>query len=179
MKALPPYNIVFSRRKTVGLQIQPDGSLLVRAPFCYPTDKIEALLAKHAAWITEKSQIAKKRMQKEALYAGTTEQIEALRRKARRIIPSRVQYFSDIMKLKPTGIKITSAAKRFGSCSGKNSLCFSWRLMLYPPEAIDYVVVHELAHIAHHDHSPAFYATIAQVLPDYRERERLLKEPLP
>ena len=175
MKALPPYNIVFSRRETVGIQIQPDGSLLVRAPFRYPTDKIEALLAKHAAWITEKSQIAKKRMQKEALYAGTTEQIAALKRKAHRIIPSRVQYFSDIMRLKPTGIKITSAAKRFGSCSGKNSLCFSWRLMLYPPEASDYVVVHELAHIFYKNHGPDFYRCVERYLPDGRQRRALLK----
>ena len=58
----------------------------------------------------------------------------------------------------------------------KNSICFSWRLMLYPPEAIDYVIVHELAHIRHHDHSPAFYALIERYMPDWRERMKLLKE---
>ena len=80
------------------------------------------------------------------------------------------------MGLVPAGIKITSARTRFGSCSGKNSICFSWRLMLYPPEAIDYVIVHELAHIRHHDHSPAFYALIEQYLPDWKVRMKLLKE---
>ena len=80
------------------------------------------------------------------------------------------------MGLVPTGIKVTSARTRFGSCSGKNSICFSWRLMLYPPEAIDYVIVHELAHIRHHDHSPAFYALIERYMPDWRERMKLLKE---
>lgn len=80
------------------------------------------------------------------------------------------------MGLVPAGIKITSARTRFGSCSGKNSVCFSWRLMLYPPEAIDYVIVHELAHIRHHDHSPAFYALIEQYLPDWKVRMKLLKE---
>ena len=80
------------------------------------------------------------------------------------------------MGLVPAGIKITSARTRFGSCSGKNSICFSWRLMLYPPEAIDYVIVHELAHIRHHDHSPAFYALIEQHLPDWKVRMKLLKE---
>ena len=80
------------------------------------------------------------------------------------------------MGLVPAGIKITSARTRFGSCSGKNSICFSWRLMLYPPEAIDYVIVHELAHIRHHDHSLAFYALIEQYLPDWKARMKLLKE---
>ena len=72
-------------------------------------------------------------------------------------------------------MKITSARKRFGSCGPENGLCFAWRLMRYPAAAIDYVVVHELAHIVHKDHSRAFYGLIAQVLPDYRERAALLK----
>ena len=84
--------------------------------------------------------------------------------------------YSEIMGLYPTGITITGAERRFGSCSGKNRICFSWRLMRYPEEAIDYVVVHELAHIRHKDHSKAFYACIEQVLPDWRERRKLLKE---
>mgnify|MGYP000174709420 CR=1 FL=1 len=79
------------------------------------------------------------------------------------------------MGLVPAGIKITSARTRFGSCSGKNSICFSWRLMLYPPEAIDYVIVHELAHIRHHDHSPAFYREVEAYLPDWRARRALLR----
>ena len=80
------------------------------------------------------------------------------------------------MGLTPTGVRITGARRRFGSCSAKNSLCFSWRLMLYPQAAVDYVVVHELAHIAHKNHGPAFYACIAAVLPDYKARIRLLKD---
>ena len=79
------------------------------------------------------------------------------------------------MGVKPTSVKITSAEKRFGSCSGKNGLCFSWRLMAYPTKAIEYVVVHEFCHFAHPDHSPAFWAAVAQVLPDYKQRQHLLK----
>ena len=80
------------------------------------------------------------------------------------------------MGLIPTAVKISSATKKFGSCSGKNSLNFSYRLMMYPPEAIDYVVVHELAHIKHHDHSKDFYKLIEQFMPDFRQREVLLKQ---
>jgi predicted metal-dependent hydrolase len=80
------------------------------------------------------------------------------------------------MGLVPTGVRITDARKRFGSCSSKNRLCFSWRLMQYPPEAIDYVVVHELAHIRHHDHSPSFWGLVEQTMPDFRRREALLRD---
>ena len=87
----------------------------------------------------------------------------------------RVDYWSGIMGLTPTGLKITSARTRFGSCSGKNSLCFSWRLMQYPREAIDYVVVHELAHIRHHDPLPRVLRAHRALMPDWRERMKLLK----
>ena len=79
------------------------------------------------------------------------------------------------MNLCPTGIKITKAKKRFGSCNGKNSLCFSCFLMKYPMEAVDYVVVHELAHIKYHNHSKDFYNLINHYMPDYKQREKLLK----
>ena len=63
----------------------------------------------------------------------------------------------------------------FGSCSGKNRLSFSLYLMAYPETAIEYVVVHELAHIRHHDHSPAFYREVEAYLPDWRARRALLR----
>lgn len=99
-----------------------------------------------------------------------------LRALAAEELPRRVEYYSDKMGLYPTSVKITSAATRFGSCSGKNSICFSYRLMLYPPEAVDYVVVHELAHIKEKNHSARFYALVERYMPDYREREKLLKK---
>ena len=69
-----------------------------------------------------------------------------------------------------------AARRRFGSCSAEGHICFSWRLMQYPPEAIDYVVVHELAHLKHMDHSDAFYALVAQYLPDHKARRALLRK---
>ena len=75
------------------------------------------------------------------------------------------------------GITVTGARTRFGSCSPKNRLCFSFRLMEYPLPAIEYVVVHELAHIRHKNHGPDFYRLVEGTLPDYRQRIGLLKLP--
>ena len=80
------------------------------------------------------------------------------------------------MGLKYGRIAITSAKTRFGSCSSKGNLSFSYLLMLYPDSAIDYVVVHELAHLKEMNHSPRFYKIIEEVLPDYKERKKLLKK---
>lgn len=75
----------------------------------------------------------------------------------------------------PTQVRITGARTRFGSCSSQGHICFSWRLMQYPPEAIDYVVVHELAHLRYMNHGAEFYALIARYLPDWKARRTLLR----
>ncbi|MBQ3537483.1 MAG: M48 family metallopeptidase, partial [Clostridia bacterium] len=75
----------------------------------------------------------------------------------------------------PLRITVTGAKTRFGSCSGKNSISFSFYLMRYPEEAVDYVVVHELCHIIHHNHSAAFYKEVEKILPDYKRREKILR----
>ena len=96
-------------------------------------------------------------------------------KRAKAILPGKIQQYARRMGVCPTGLTVTSAKTRFGSCSGKDRLSFSWRLMAYPEAAIDYVVVHELAHIRYKDHSRAFYRFIESVMPDYRDRIRLLK----
>ena len=105
----------------------------------------------------------------------TPADILALKAKARAVLPEKVAYWSEKMGIRPTGLKITTARKRYGSCSGKNSLCFSCFLMDCPEEAIDLVVVHELCHIREKNHGPRFYALLGQYLPDYKERKKLLR----
>ena len=176
MATQPFYRIERSQRKTVAFKICADGSLLVLAPLRYPVREIERLIDHHTAWIERHRDIVSRRTAREHSMAGTAEQIEELYRLAQAYIPPRVEHYAHRMGVTPTGIRITSAVKRFGSCSGKNSLCFSYRVMMYPHEAVDYVIVHELAHIRHHDHSAAFYAFVASILPDYKQREAILKE---
>ncbi len=79
------------------------------------------------------------------------------------------------MGVSPTGIKINSAKKRYGSCTGENSLNFSLYLMDKPDEFINYVVIHELAHIRHHNHSKDFYKFIEQFMPEYKSVVKMNK----
>ena len=104
------------------------------------------------------------------------EKIQLLRKKAKEILPAKVSYYADIMGLKYGRITITGAKTRFGSCSSKGNLSFSYLLMLYPDDAIDYVVVHELSHLLEMNHSARFYKIIESVLPDYKQRIKLLKK---
>lgn len=163
------FDIVRSQRKTVALEITRDAKLLVRAPQRMKYDDILAFVQSHTVWIETHLPRALSRA------AKTPQNPSALLARAEQIILDRVRHWSGVMNLTPTGVRITAAQTRFGSCSPSNSLCFSQNLAAYPPEAVDYVVVHELAHIRHKNHGREFYALIERYLPDYREREALLK----
>ena len=168
------YRVIYSGRRSVALEITRDGEIIVRAPLPMPQSEIQQFVAAHDKWIDK--HLALQQLRRQAHPVPDQEQVEALRRMAKALLPRKVEYYGKLMGVQPTAIHITAARTRFGSCSGKNSISFSLYLMQYPDEAIDYVVVHELAHIRHHNHSPAFYAEVAQILPDYQQRRQLLKE---
>ena len=172
---MPEFTLIYSNRRTVCLEVGKDQRVKVRAPHGMPKSEIIKFVEAHTAWI-EKA-IHRQGERADLGYEKTlsAEQIEELRTKASAYILPRVNEYAEEMGLFPTAVKISNAVSRFGSCSTKNSLNFSYRLMLYPKDAIDYVIVHELAHIRHHNHSKDFYKLIEAYLPDYKRRAALLK----
>lgn len=98
------------------------------------------------------------------------------KKRAAVILQERVATIANNMHVSPNGVKITSAKTRWGSCSGTNHLNFSWRLIMCPPEVVDYVVVHELCHILHKNHSRSFWESVGRVDMSYQEHENWLKE---
>lgn len=105
----------------------------------------------------------------------TDDLIEWLKDEAEKIITERVAHYSNITGAEYSGINLSEAKGRWGSCSPKNSLNFAWRLVMCPLSVIDYVVVHELSHIAYKNHSPAFWARVKTVLPAYEDEQEWLK----
>ncbi len=89
-------------------------------------------------------------------------------------LPARVSCFSGLTGWTHSGVRIGKANTYWGSCSGKNKLNFSWKLILAEPALVDYVVVHELAHTVEHNHSANFWRLVQGVLPDFRERRAKL-----
>ena len=174
MKKNIDYKLRRSKRKTLSLEVTRDLAVIVRAPLRANPAEIDRFVSSHVEWITRKLDMQQRRQL--AHPEPTSTEAEWLRTAAKAHIPARVAYWSDLTGLVPAGITITSARKRFGSCSPKNRLNFSWRLMTYPAEAIDYVVVHELCHLRHRNHGPEFYRLVAAFLPDYKARQAMLKE---
>ena len=168
------FKTVFSSRKTLAIQVKSDLSVVVRAPYGTSARTVSDAVGRHSDWIAKT--IARVSAHNENIHEPSPEEENELIKKAKQILPQKVEYYANIMGVTPTRITITRAKTRFGSCSGKNSVSFSCRLMLYPDAAVDYVVVHELAHIRHHDHSAAFWAEVERFMPDYRVRKKLLKK---
>jgi predicted metal-dependent hydrolase len=95
---------------------------------------------------------------------------------ARKYIPDRVAHFVTIMGVSPISVRITSARTRWGSCSSKRRINFSWRLMLAEEDTIDYVIIHELAHLIQLNHSKAFWTIVEKYAPDYKVQRKKLRE---
>lgn len=168
------YKRVECRGKTLSLHIDETLQVVVRAPRWVPKAEVDRFVRSHESWIQKATERQRRRNEQEAQL--TEKRITELKALAKAELPRRTAYFAKIMGVTPKSVKITSAKKRFGSCSGQNGICYSWRLMLYPKEAVDYVVVHELAHIRQKNHSPAFYREIEKILPNYKARAKLLKD---
>lgn len=165
--------IIFSDRKTLAIEIQKSGRVIVRAPSGTPVKKISAILDENKEKIL--AGVEKMREREKAHPQKSEDEIKALIKRAKKELPPKIEKYAAVMGVKPTHFSVTRATTRFGSCSGKNAINFSCFLMDYPDEAIDYVVVHELAHIKQHNHSAAFWAEVDKVLPDRKERQKLLK----
>lgn len=169
------YNIVYSSRKTLSLQVKTDGEVSVRAPYGTRKKEIERFVADNAEWLERALKRAEKRKRNLPEYPTGEEEILKLKALAYEVIPPKVDYYSALLGVKPERVSINRAKTRFGSCSAKNTLNFSCFLMLFDERAVDYVVVHELCHIKEKNHSPRFYALVESILPDYKQRERILK----
>ena len=175
MTAAEGITVVRSDRRTLAIEVKADGRVFIRAPYGCPDRTISDFAAANEDWL--KRALERVEARKSAYTEPSPERVRELKASAKKTIPERVKHFSTVTGLVPTAIRITSARTRFGSCSGKNSVSFSWRLMEYPSECIDYVVLHELAHIKYHNHSKKFYDLIARYMPDHRERRKRLLLP--
>lgn len=176
-----PVEVVYSKRKTIGLEIKADGHVYARAPKRLSNEYLMDFIKERQDWIVQKwFMIMERRRQEENRPAKDYEEhpeLEKLyRRKARKQLEERCAYFAELMGVDYSRISVRAAKTRWGSCSGQGNLNFHWKLVLMPPEILDYVVVHELAHRKEMNHSQRFWSEVEKILPDYKKRRTWLKE---
>lgn len=96
-------------------------------------------------------------------------------REGRLILSERLEYWARVMGFGPKKLSIRGQSTRWGSCSGNGEISLNWKLISASPEVLDYVVVHELAHLKHMNHSPAFWELVAEFQPDFKAAKKWLR----
>ena len=167
-----PYQIIKSDRKTIAIQIKPDGQVVVRCPKRMRIEEARRFVEIKADWIEK--HLAKRPPQ--AVEKYTTKEIEKLREKAREIVTERVRYYAPIIGITYGQIAIRTQHTRWGSCSSKGNLNFNCLLAQVPSEILDYVVVHELCHRKEMNHSEKFWREVEKVIPDYKVKRKWLRD---
>lgn len=167
------YKIIRSRRKTIGIRINPDGTVEVRCPLIASEKHIHEIVCKKANWIEKKLLEIKTAP---ITIPFSTEELHILTEQAKEKLPLLVEYYAAQIGVSYHRITIRRQKSRWGSCSSKGNLNFNCLLMLTPPEVQDYVVVHELCHLKQMNHSFKFWAEVEKIVPDYREGKQWLKE---
>ena len=169
--------IIRSGRKSIGLEVKPDGQVIVRVPQKLPEREISRFVIQHADWIQKHQELVKQQRQKNPQpRMRSVEEIQKLADQALQVIPQRVAYYAPKVGVTYGKITIRNQKTRWGSCSSRGNLNFNCLLMLAPPEVIDSVVVHELCHRKEMNHSDRFYQEVLRVFPDYWKWNQWLKE---
>ena len=215
-KMVISYNLVYSRRKTIGLIVNRDRSIVVRVPQGVTKEEIENFIERKKYWLYTKlkhPQKYTKQIKKEfisgaaILYLGRYYKLEVIKErfdgikfsnrfiisknnqknamklfrewyinKAKEKIVPKAWFFSKNMGVKPKEIRIREFKYRWGSCTPKNNISFNWRLMKAPTFVIDYVIVHELAHLLEANHSQRFWNIVRAQIPTFLKAKEWLKE---
>ena len=170
---IKPYQIIRSKRKSISIQVNSEGQVIVRCPQRMRELDVILYVESKRDWI-EKHMAEQKRRSKQPKL--TQVQIEELAKQAKTVIPQRVAYYAPRVGVTYGRITIRNQKTLWGSCSSNGNLNFNCLLMLVPAEVLDYIVVHELCHRKEMNHSAKYWAEVEQVMPDYRIHRKWLKE---
>lgn len=166
-------------REIVAIRGKEEGEGLLYLGSYYPIEtEFDATATRPVITLLPDS-ILIRTIQPEIVLAGSDLE-DWYRARAHDLVIERVMYYQPQIPIKPQRIRIKSQRRRWGSCSAKCNLNFNWKLALIPLDIIDYVVVHELCHLVHLNHSRHFWDLVASILPDYKERRAWLRRhPMP
>ena len=164
------YTVIRSRRKTVAIEITPDGKVQVRCPLRTKDADIRRLVESKAPWIARHLAALPP-----PAAPFTQEELADLTVRAKAFFPRRAAYWAQQLGLQYGRITIRHQRSCWGSCSAKGNLNFNCLLMLAPESVADYVIIHELCHLVQHNHSKAFWGLVAQTMPDYAAYRQWLK----
>ena len=171
-------SVIRSARKSLGLEGRDANTVLARIPTRVSDRELKAFVENHRSWILEKTEVMAEREEKRKSTPAPPPELlsKTDRMKIQLKIGKRVRHYCEAMGVTVGYVTVKNQKTRWGSCSAKGNVNFNYQLAFLPDELLDYVVIHELAHRRHMNHSRAFWAEVEKYCPDYLERREQLKE---
>ena len=171
-------SVIRSARKSLGLEVRDANTVLARIPTRVSDRELKAFVENHRSWILEKTEVMAEREEKRKSTPAPPPELlsKTDRMKIQLKIGKRVRHYCEAMGVTVGYVTVKNQKTRWGSCSAKGNVNFNYQLAFLPDELLDYVVIHELAHRRHMNHSRAFWAEVEKYCPDYLERREQLKE---
>lgn len=168
---------ISNRARYMRLAVYPEGKLVITVPRLFDQKILNNFLIAKSDWIKKKLDYFSKRTSISPRVSKAASRKEYLKYKlpARILIEQRLNYFNQFYNLKWGRISIRNTKTRWGSCSKRGNLNFSYKLAIMPAELCDYVIVHELCHLKEFNHSPNFWNLVSQTVPDFKQRRKQLK----
>lgn len=166
--------VIRSKRRTLAVQVDQDGAVIVRVPKYVLNLQIKRFVQRMRGWIEKQQEKMQKRPK--ITPRKLEHPIGWYKKEARRVFTERLNYFAQLHDLTYKTLRLSSARTRWGSCSRRKSINLNWRLILAPPEILDYVVAHELSHTVHMNHSKRFWAQVEAMMPNHKIQKKWLKE---
>lgn len=166
--------IIRSSRRSLGLQVKPDGTVCARVPMQVPDHTVREFIEGHADWILKKRKLVLSRDNcPDIVYLPEVTE-ESDRERIRTFIEEKVAHYASVMGVSYGRITMRNQKTRWGSCSSEGNLNFNCRLLFVPDRIVDYVVIHELAHRRFMNHSKSFWMEVEKYMPDYRQQRKML-----
>lgn len=171
-------SVIRSARKSLGLEVRDANTVLARISTRVSDRELKAFVENHRSWILEKTEVMAEREEKRKSTPAPPPELlsKTDRMKIQLKIGKRVRHYCEAMGVTVGYVTVKNQKTRWGSCSAKGNVNFNYQLAFLPDELLDYVVIHELAHRRHMNHSRAFWAEVEKYCPDYLERREQLKE---
>jgi len=174
------YEIVRCKRKrNLSIAIGQDGKVEVRIPFYTPLYEAERFVEEKQDWIRKSRTKMLTRSERSA--AHNWDQVRTdiypwIRGGGGKMFRDKVAYWADRMGVEYNRVTVKDISTRWASCSSKKNLSFTWKVFVMPERLVDYLVVHELAHLKHMNHSPEFWSVVSTYIPDHKARRKELEE---
>lgn len=147
----------------------------MRAPMRTPLCEIEEFLKSKERWIDRHIKVAQEAAERRANFSVDPAAVTGLKEKAKAALTARTEHYAQLMGVRPTSVRVGSARSRWGSCSSAGRINYAWFIIMGGDELVDYLVVHELSHLKHMNHSKRFWDMVDTYIPDAKERRRKLR----